>query len=210
MNNNNTNSNVDIFGIGCICILLFVPFLNGNIAIIFSVFEGDFSILTSSGFYLLSTIVAVIVDLLITVLAIKNFIKKTSNIRLEERKKQAAEEIKKNIEYKQEIVDNLNYYFKNKISIVSFLRLVDLCSHGSETLELYQQNESEIFNSKRMEMIAKLEKSEAKRFPESIIQLNDYIKTLSNEIEDLKIRLEELPKAGKYKTNEIILLYCEK
>lgn len=208
MNNNSNSPDENAVAKGCTCLVLIFPFLIGNFCLISSVFEDDFDIITSSGLNFLFVAIAVITDIVIIGLIIKQVFEKKLKNKSDEIRKQIEEEIIDIIKYKQGILDDINRFFSRKGQVVSFIQLISMCDKDDSILKEYQKTEDISFKASRKEMVSKLDRKEVKRFPKDVIQINSYIRRLKKDILTLRHVQISLQKADSKQLDEIIKEFC--
>ena len=203
MNNDN--------GLGClgtgIAFILALCFMGGNIALI----SGDVDD------FEFAVVVAIIADSaiamwLLTVFknAVGRSYEKRHKKNLTERKEIVVKEIGNKILHRNEIQQSFGRHFEKIERESSLISLISSCM-GNTTQELNRllyNNQEEAFTSLKNEIWCKLSESEKKRFPESLDEVENYEKTLAQEISELKTDLTSVATCNEEKLSTMIKKYC--
>ncbi len=206
MNNNNNG--------GCLAAILAFVFIGGNIFLFTGALTDD---LSDNGFAWIMVIVAVIADLAIfcwlaskiaTAIGKKHENNKAD--KLAQNKEIVVKEIGKIISYKQEIQHTFNRYFEKIERQFSLVSLISSCmgNNNQELNNLLLDNKEEAFTNTKNEILGKISESEKKRFPKSIDEVENYEKTLEQEISDLKTDLTSVAACDDEQLSAMIKKYC--
>lgn len=203
MNNNN--------GLGCfgnaIVILLVLFFFAGNIAL----FSGD---MEDMG---LAVAVAVIADSaiaiwLLTVIgkAVGSSYDKRHEKNITERKEVIVKEIGNRISHISEIQQTFDRHFEKIERQYSLVSLISSCmgTNNQELKNLLVSKKDEAFESTKSEIFDKLTETEKKRFPQNIAEVEDYEKTLEQEISELKTELNSVAASDDEQISAMIKKHC--
>lgn len=203
MNNNN--------GLGCfgnaIVILLVLFFFAGNIAL----FSGD---MEDMG---LAVAVAVIADSaiaiwLLTVIgkAVGSSYDKRHEKNITERKEVIVKEIGNKISHISEIQQTFDRHFEKIERQYSLVSLISSCmgTNNQELKNLLVSKKDEAFESTKSEIFDKLTETEKKRFPQNIAEVEDYEKTLEQEISELKTELNSVAASDDEQISAMIKKHC--
>ena len=203
MNNNN--------GLGCfgnaIVILLVLFFFAGNIAL----FSGD---MEDMG---LAVAVAVIADSaiaiwLLTVIgkAVGSSYEKRHEKNITERKEVIVKEIGNKISHRSEIQHAFYKHFEKIERQSSLVSLISSCmgTNNQELKNLLVSKKDEAFESTKSEIFDKLTETEKKRFPQNIAEVEDYEKTLEQEISELKTELNSVAASDDEQISAMIKKHC--
>ncbi len=203
MNNNN--------GLGCfgnaIVILLVLFFFAGNIAL----FSGD---MEDMG---LAVAVAVIADSaiaiwLLTVIgkAVGSSYEKRHEKNITERKELIVKEIGNKISHRSEIQHAFYKHFEKIERQSSLVALISSCmgTNNQELKNLLVSKKDEAFESTKSEIFDKLTETEKKRFPQNIAEVEDYEKTLEQEISELKNELNSVAASDDERISAMIKKHC--
>ena len=206
MNNNNNG--------GCLAAILAFVFIGGNIFLFTGALTDD---LSDNGFAWIMVIVAVIADLAIfcwlaskiaTVIGKKYENNKAD--KLAQNKEIVVKEIGKIISYKQEIQHTFNRHFEKIERQFSLVSLISSCmgNNNQELKKLLLDNKEEAFANTKNEIWGKLSESEKKRFPVSVDKVENYEKTLEQEISELKTDLTSVATCDDEQLSAMIKKYC--
>lgn len=206
MNNNNNG--------GCLAAILAFVFIGGNIFLFTGALTDD---LSDNGFAWIMVIVAVIADLAIfcwlaskiaTAIGKKHENNKAD--KLAQNKEIVVKEIGKIISYKQEIQHTFNRYFEKIERQFALVSLISSCmgNNNQELNNLLFDNKEEAFANTKNEISGKLSESEKKRFPESVDEVENYEKTLEQEVSELKTDLTSVATCDEEKLSVLIKKYC--
>lgn len=203
MNNNN--------GLGCfgnaIVILLVLFFFAGNIAL----FSGD---MEDMG---LAVAVAVIADSAIAIWllsvigkAVGSSYEKRHKKNITERKEVIVKEIGNKISHRSEIQHAFYKHFEIIERQSSLVALISSCmgTNNQELKNLLVSKKDEAFESTKSEIFDKLTETEKKRFPQNIDEVEDYEKTLEQEISELKNELNSVAASDDEKISAMIKKHC--
>lgn len=206
MNNNNNG--------GCLAAILAFVFIGGNIFLFTGALNDD---LSDNGFAWIMVIVAVIADLAIfcwlaskIATAIGKNYENNKADKLAQNKEIVVKEIGKIISYKQEIQHTFNRHFEKIERHFSLVTLISSCmgNNNQELNNLLLDNKEEAFNNTKNEILSKISEFEKKRFPESIDEIENYEKTLEQEISDLKADLTSVATCDDEQLSAMIKKYC--
>lgn len=204
----NNNNDLGCFG-NALVILVVLLFLAGNIAL----FSGDMEDLG------LAVAVAVIADSaiaiwLLTVLgkAIVSSYEKRHEKNIAERKEVIVKELGNKISHGSEIQHAFYKHFEKIERQSSLVSLISSCmgSNNQELKNLLVRKEDEAFENTKSEIFDKLTEAEKKRFPQSIEEVEDYEKTLEQEISELKTELNSVTASDDEQVSALIKKHCPK
>jgi|GEM_PF-4654790 len=206
MNNNNNG--------GCLAAILAFVFIGGNIFLFTGALNDD---LSDNGFAWIMVIVAVIADLAIfcwlaskIATAIGKKYENNKADKLARNKEIVVKEIGKIISCKQEIQKTFDRHFEKIERQFSLVSLISSCmeNNNQELNNLLLDNKEEAFATTKNEIWGKLSESEKKRFPESVDEVENYEKTLEQEISELKTDLTSVATCDDEQLSAVIKKYC--
>ena len=203
MNNND--------GLGClgtgIAIILVLLFFGGNAAL----FSGDIEDLE------FAVVVAVIADSAIAIWllsvigkAVGSSYEKRHEKNLTERKEIIVRQIGNQISHKNEIQQTFDRHFEKIERQFSLVSLISSCmgNNNQELKNLLVSKKDEAFERTKSEIFNKLTETEKKRFPQNIAEVEDYEKTLEQEISELKTELSYVATSDDEQISAMIKKHC--
>lgn len=203
MNNDN--------GLGCfgnaIVILLVLFFFAGNIAL----FSGD---MEDMG---LAVAVAVIADSaiaiwLLTVIgkAVGSSYDKRHEKNITERKEVIVKEIGNKISHRSEIQHAFYKHFEKIERQSSLVSLISSCmgTNNQDLKNLLVSKKDEAFQGTKTDIFDNLTEAEKKRFPKTVTEVEDYEKTLEEEISELKTELNSVATSDGEQISAMIKKHC--
>lgn len=206
MNNNNNG--------GCLAAILAFVFIAGNAFLFTGALNDD---LSDNGIAWLMVIVAVIADLIIlgwiaskvfSVVEKKHESNKTE--KLSNMKEIVVKEIGNKISHRSEIKRAFDKHFEKIERQSSLVSLISSCmgSNNQELKNLLVSKKDEAFESTKSEILDKLTETEKKRFPQNIAEVEDYEKTLEQEISELKTELNSVAASDDEQISAMIKKHC--
>lgn len=190
-----------------IAIVVVLIFFGGNAALLSGDTEGvEFAV-----------VVAVIADLamaiwLLSVIgkAIGSSYEKRCEKNLSERKEFVVKEIGNKISHRNEIQQAFDRHFEKIERQFSLVSLISSCigNNNQELKNLLLNNKEEAFMGTKNEIFDTLSEDEKKRFPQNIAEVEDYEKTLEQEISELKIELNSVAASGDEQISAMIKKHC--
>ena len=197
--------------LGClgtiIVVVLVLLFFGGNIAL----FSGDTEDMG------LAIGVAVIADSAIAIWllsvigkAVGSSHEKRHEKNLTERKEIVVKEIGNKISRRSEIQHAFYKHFEKIERQSSLVSLISSCmgSNNQELKNLLVSKKDEAFESTKSEIFDKLTETEKKRFPQNIAEVEDYEKTLEQEISELKNELNSVAVSDDEQISAMIKKHC--
>ena len=190
-----------------IAIVVVLIFFGGNAALLSGDTEGvEFAV-----------VVAVIADLAMAIWllsgigkAIASSCERRHERNLEERKEIVVKEIGNKISHRNEIQHTFNRHFEKIERQFSLVSLISTCmgTNNQELKNLLLNNKEEAFMGTKNEIFDTLSEDEKKRFPQNIAEVEDYEKTLEQEISELKTELNSVAASDDEQISAMIKKHC--
>ena len=172
------------FVIIIIAVLLFLCAIVGNIDLIILLCGG--SLPEKQGFLIFLAVIADIALVCLVISRINRYIKKQNQEGIDQKKLRVKELIDEEIGKKQKIIILVSDYEKRYKSISRLLTLLSTTSESKDnSLNQIDSYFNDSFEKSLPEFISQLPEDEQKRFPNNYHEIQNYRKTLSNELSKL-------------------------